>query len=100
MNDAWGTTPAWAPSVVPLPSSNAGNLSAGLSTWQRRGAEEQPVPVLAETLADSIRANPTLIVRALNGTGPRVRLAGYAILDGSTREALLVWGWIVMGTVD
>jgi len=29
-----------------------------------------------------------------------MRLAGNAILDNSTREAVLVWGWITAATVD
>ena len=45
-------------------------------------------------------AHGRLVALAIEGSGPTIRLAGHAILDNSTREALLVLGRITAITAD
>lgn len=55
---------------------------------------------LAANLSRLIRANPGLVVLSLGGTGPTMRLAGYALLDDSTRDVVLVVGRITAIIAD
>jgi hypothetical protein len=90
----------WASSVQPLPGLDTASLAAGLSAWPRREEEERSLQKLAENLVRLTQASPSLVILAVDGSGPTMRLAGNAILDNSTREAVLLVGRITAITAD
>lgn len=90
----------WTSSVQPPPSLEAAPLAVGLSAWPRREEEDRAIQTLAQDLARLTKTSPRRVVLAIQGEGPTMRLAGTAILDNDTREALLVLGRITAITAD